>query len=104
MLELGCDHKVRTRVGSTLLHFCARDGDIDTLRYLEQRDLRGINPEERDEDDLTALERAERRRDGVYEWVDLVGHETLVDAEPQTWFEAFLALDQKLKTWQAEAQ
>ena len=102
LFELGCDYKVRTRSGSTVLHLSARDGDIDTLRYLERKDLRGIKTEDRDEDDLTALERAERRRDGVYEWVDLVSHEALPDAEPQTWFDAFLALNQKLKTTQAE--
>ncbi|KAL9115558.1 MAG: hypothetical protein Q9187_007287 [Circinaria calcarea] len=67
LLELGCHHTVRTRFGSTLLHFSARDGDIDTQRELEQRNLRGINPDDRDEDGLTAPERAERRRDGVYE-------------------------------------
>lgn len=63
-----------------------------------------MNPDDRDEDDLTALERAERRRDGVYERVDLVGQEALADAEPQTWFKAFLALNQKLLALQAEAQ
>lgn len=104
LLERGCNHTVQTQFGSTLLHFSARDGDIDTLRYLEQMDLRGINPDNRDEDDLSALERAERRRDGVYEWVDLVSHEALPDAEPQTWFEAFLALDRKLRTLQAEVR
>lgn len=35
LLERGCDHTVRDRFGSTLLHISARDGDIDTLRYLE---------------------------------------------------------------------
>ena len=104
LLELGCDHTVRARFGSTLLHFCARDVDIDTLRYLEQRDLRGIDPDERDEEGLTALKRAERRRDGRYEWVDLMVGEALPDAEPQTWFEAFLALNRNLKTLRAEAQ
>lgn len=102
LLELDCDYKVRTRSGSTLLHLSARDGDIDTLRLLEQRDLEGIEPDDRDEDELTALERAERRRDGVYEWVDFVSHEVLPDADPQKWFEAFFSLNQKLKTTQAE--
>lgn len=101
LLDLGCDHTFRTRSGLTLLHFSARDGDIDTLRYLEQRNLRGIDPDDRDKDGLTALERAERRREGVYDWADLVSHEALPDFEPQTWFDAFLALYQKLKTSQA---
>ena len=102
LLELGCDYNIRTWSGSTVLHLSARDGDIDTLRYLEQKDLRGINPDDRDEDGLTALERAERRRDGVYEWVDFVSHEALPDAEPQMWFKSFLALNQKLKITHAE--
>lgn len=67
LLDLGCDPTVRTHSGSTLLHFSSRDGDTDTLCYLEQRNLKGINPDDRDQDGLTALERAERRRDGVYD-------------------------------------
>jgi len=102
LLEFGCDYNVRTQSGSTMLHLSARDGDIDTLRYLEQRGLRGIKQDDRDGDGLTALEYAERRRDGVYEWADLVNHEATPDAEPQTWFKAFLALNEKLKTSQAE--
>ncbi|MCJ1475869.1 Ankyrin-2 [Lambiella insularis] len=100
LLDLGCDYNVRTKSGSTLLHLSARDGDIDVLRFLAQRDLGGLNPDDRDEDNVTAHERAERRGDGVYEWVDLVSHEATPVAESQTWYEAFLALEQRLKTTQ----
>lgn len=103
LLELGCDHTIRTRSNSTLLHICARDGDVDMLHYLAQRDLEGIDPDDTDEDGLTALERAERR-DGVYEWIDFINHEAPPDAEPQVWFEAFLALNEKLKTMQAKVR
>ena len=97
LLELGCDHTVRAQSGSSLLHFAARDADIDTLQYLQQRNLDGINPDDRDQDGLTALEHSERRRDGVHEWTDLIKTEVLPDVDSRLWFEALVVLDQKIR-------
>lgn len=97
LLERGCNYAVRTQSGTSLLHFAARDADINTLQYLQQKNLEGLNPNDRDEDGWTALELAERRRDGIYEWADLVRTQVLPDADPQLWFEAFVTLNQKLQ-------
>ena len=67
LFESGCDHTARAQSGSSLLHFAARDADIDTLQHLQQRNLEGIDPNDRDQNGLTAIEHSERRRHGIYE-------------------------------------
>lgn len=103
LFQVGADLKFKGRTGS-LLHFVARDGDAETLRYLRQSAVRGIDPNETDSDGLTALERAERRRDGVIEWTDLGTREAPPQLEPLACFEAFVSLDQLFRNLEAESE
>ena len=66
----------------SLLHFAARDGDTETLRYLRQSALHDIDLDGRDNDGLTALKRAERRRDGAVEWTDMSANEAPPEPKP----------------------
>lgn len=101
LLQVGADFTVKSRKGS-LLHFVARDGDAETLRYLRQIALAGIDPNERDNDGLTALEHAERRRDGVIEYTDMATYEAPPIPEPLAWFEAFVSVNQMLRNMELE--
>ena len=96
LLENGYEYSGRARNGSSLLHFVARDADIDTLRFLQARGLEGIDVSNEDQSGLTAFQYAERRRDGIYAWTELVISQTLPDLDLEAWFQAYLALHQQL--------
>lgn len=95
LLGMGADPLVKSQKGS-LLHFVARDADLETTRHLQQRPLCNMRTDTRDDEGFTALERAERRRDGIFEYTDM----RVVESEPQlhvtAWFEAFLSLIEDL--------
>ncbi|KAL8901259.1 MAG: hypothetical protein Q9207_005291 [Kuettlingeria erythrocarpa] len=95
LLSIGADTLVESQKGS-LLHFAARDADLKTIRHLQQLPLCNMRTDTRDDAGFTALERAERRRDGIFESTDM----RVVESEPQpqvtAWFEAFLSLIEDL--------
>ena len=67
LLELDCDHTVVIKFDSILFHICVRNGDINTLHYLVNKILRDINLNNKNENDLTTLERAKKKKNDVYE-------------------------------------
>lgn len=93
LFQAGADSLVKSQKGS-LLHFVARDVDIDTVRYLRGLPLHNVDMDIRDEDGFTALERAERRRDGIIEYTERGAKEIPVLTDRGAWFEAFLSLAQ----------
>ena len=102
LLQNKLDYTIKNQYGSTLLRYVARDADLATLRFLHQSALSNLNPEDRDEDGFTALERAERRRDGAVDWTDLLPNEASPDPEPILWFDAFVKLHQKFEVVRIE--
>ena len=102
LLQSGADCTFRSHI-SSLLHFVARDGEIETIRYLAQNPARNIDPNERDIDGFTALDRAERRRDGIIEYTDMGADEVSQLSDPAASFEAFQSLIRNLDFHAAEA-
>lgn len=90
LLSIGADTLVKSQKGS-LLHFVARDAELETIRHLQQLPVRNMNTNTRDDDGFTALERAERRRDGVVEYTDMRAIESRPLLHGTIWFNAFLS-------------
>ena len=90
LFSIGADPLVRSQKGS-LLHFVARDADLETIRYLQQLPLRNMNTNTIDDDGFTALERAEKRRDGVVEYTDMLAIESIPLLRTTVCFNAFLS-------------
>ncbi|KAL8991837.1 MAG: hypothetical protein Q9169_007607 [Polycauliona sp. 2 TL-2023] len=90
LISIGADTLVKSQKGS-LLHFAARDADLETIRYLQQLRLRNMNTKTRDDDGFTALERAERTRDGVVEYTEMHAIESIPLLHTTIWFNAFLS-------------
>ncbi|MCJ1310363.1 hypothetical protein MMC25_004027 [Agyrium rufum] len=96
LFEHGFVHNTCAPNGSSLLHFVAREADIDTLCFLQRRNLEGIDTSQRDQDGLTALQRAEKRRRGIYEWMDLPQDHAPPEEESELWFQAYVTLHEEL--------
>ena len=72
LLESGANHRLKTRSGETLLHFAAqRSGDQEIIRILEQFDLEGIDPEDKNRFGYTALQIAESQHSGDVNWIQM---------------------------------
>ena len=56
------DHSLRDKRKRTILHWAAEFADIETLNILCHERLHGLNPEDQDQEHLTAIEVAENRR------------------------------------------
>lgn len=95
IIQLGADCTVSSQLGS-MLHVVARDGDIETIHYLRRISLRHIDRDGRDNDGFTALELAERRRDGTIEYTDICAPKPPQIPDLAAWFEAFLSLIRSL--------
>ena len=76
------DHRVKTYIGETLLHYAAQFGDLGCLKILHLLNLEGVNPEDtltgcattqalKGLKGLTALEIAERRPNMSPEWLTM---------------------------------